>query len=353
MRILELGPVPVVKPVYPDETMLVGTGRDPLPIGDPTAFDLSPGKLGRVLALLKDHSIDALFVTRLSSQRDAIIPVIFRLLTDHRSLRRGVPLLRIFGDRIVRLGAAAPIIVYDPSDAPFVPRQALWLWAVATAVFKRELPLDRWQLFMRTAHADVPTPRFRKLPYYQAIIDKVRPMSLGLPAESERALPSHIPAKTTDVFFAGEIKANSSVRDAGIRELLALRDRGVSVDLPNARLTLDEFLRRCGQARLVWSPQGFGHDCFRHYEAAACGSVPLISRSPIEQYAPFRDGETAIFYDPEPGGLTRRVVSALERREELRVMGMAARGHVLAFHSAKARVDHMVATVLINPALRG
>jgi glycosyltransferase involved in cell wall biosynthesis len=101
---------------------------------------------------------------------------------------------------------------------------------------------------------------------------------------------------------------------------------------------------------LVWSPAGLGHDTFRHYEAAACGSVPLISRPTIEQYAPFREGETAFFYDPEPGGLGAALARALERREDLPAMGRTARAHVLAHHTVRARVDHMLAAVSVPRA---
>jgi hypothetical protein len=249
---------------------------------------------------------------------------------------------------MLRFGAHAPIIVFDPSDAPFVPRRVLWLWRRAAVVFKSELPLDRWRLFMRTAHGDLPTPRFRRLDRYRAILDKVRPMSLGLSADSERAIPAQIPPKSVDLFFAGSIEANSWLRETGLRELVALRDGGGDIDIAAERLPRPDFFHRCGRARLVWSPAGLGHDAFRHYEAAACGAVPLISRPTIEQYAPFRDGETAFFYDPEPGGLAAAIARALARRDDLATMGRAARAHALAHHTVRARVDHMLDAVAVR-----
>jgi hypothetical protein len=286
------------------------------------------------------------FVTRFSSQRDAVrLATLVRLLANHRVWQRGVPAVRIFGDRILRLGAAPPIVVHDPADAPFVPRNALWLWRRAAAVFKRELPLDRWSMFMRTAHEDVPTPRFRKLTRYRSIVEKVRPISLGLSIAKEKAIPAEPLEKRVDVFFAGLTEANSYLRETGLRELIALRDQGVSIDIPEGRLPREEFFRRCAEARLVWSPAGLGHDTFRHYEAGACYAVPLISRPTIEQYRPFAEGETAFFYDPEPGGLAAAIQRALVQRERLPAMARAARSHVLVHHTARARVDHMLAAV--------
>lgn len=342
MRLLEFGPVPIAKAAYPAETVFVGTGADSVGAPDETAFDFSVPNLRRVYGLLCDTSFDAIFVTRQSTQ---IGPhhAVLRLLMNRHVARRGVPALRIFGDRMLRLAAHAPIVVFDPSDASFVPRRALWLWRRAAAVFKRELPLDRWQLFTRTVHSGLPTPRFRRLARYRAIVDKLRPMSLGLSTETEAAIPRQMPPKTVDLFFAGSVEGNSWLRETGLKELAELRrTAGIDIDLVETRLPQHEFLRRCAQARLVWSPGGLGHDTFRHYEAAACGAVPLISRPTILQYAPFREGETAFFYDPEAGGLSAAVMRALERGDDLAAMGLAARAHATTHHTLRARVDHML-----------
>ncbi|MCC0015186.1 MAG: glycosyltransferase family 1 protein [Rhodobiaceae bacterium] len=350
MRILEIGPVPLVIQVYPDETVYVGTGPDPVSAGDPQAFSFSLSRIGHIRTLLRDPAFDAVFVNRPASTRDAFGPrAIIRQLANRRALRRGFPVVRPFGDRILRLGAAAPIVLFDPSDAPYIAPHALWLWRKADVVFKRELPQDHWRLFMRTVHADVPTPRFRRIPAHAAIVAKVRPMSLGLSPQEQLAMPQAPLAKSVDVFFAGALEANSSLREAGMRELRALHARGFSIDIAGTRLPPQEFYRRCAKARIVWSPEGLGHDSFRHYEAAACGAVPLINRPSIIQYAPFRHGENALFYDPEPGGLTAMVEHALARNDELETMGAAARAHVLARHTLKARVDHMLAAVGAGP----
>lgn len=344
MRILEFGPAPFVKSVYPD-TVFVAIGANAVRAADASGLDFSLRNLARIRRLVTDASFDAIVVTRSSSQHDAVrLATLVRLVANRRTGARGIPLVRIFGDRILRLGASPPIIVHDPADAPFVPRNALWLWRSATAIFKRELPLDRWLLFMRTAHEDVPTPRFRRLDKYRSILAKVRPMSLGLALDKERAISAAPAEKRTDVFFAGLSEANSYVRETGLRELRELRAAGIGVDIAEERLPRDEFFRRCAEARLVWSPGGLGHDAFRHYEAAACGSVPLISRPPIEQYRPFTDGVSAFFYDPEEGGLGRAIRRALLRRDDLAAVGQAARAHVMAHHTVKARVDHMLET---------
>lgn len=232
--------------------------------------------------------------------------------------------------------------MHDSSDSTFITRRVLWLFRRASIVFKRELPIDRWQVFTHTIHPDLPTGRFRRIAAYRDIIAKMHPISLGFRVGHEKLFPSGPVEKTRDIFFAGTGSFSSFVRERGSEEIRALIASGLDVDAPEGFLPREEFYRRCAQARLVWSPHGFGHDCFRHYEAAALGSVPLINRPPIEQYERFTDGVNCFFYDPEPGGLTQAIQRALARRDELAAMGEAARAHYRAHHSVKARVDHML-----------
>src|SRR4029079_3368923 len=159
---------------------------------------------------------DAVFVMRRAEQRDAVgTGLLLRLLLNRHGVQRASTFVRSLGDRMLRFGARAPVILFDPSDAPFVPRHVLWLWKRADRIYKRELPLDRWRLFMRTAHPDVPTRRFRMRPRYRAILNKVAPMSLGLTLNAETALPLDPIEKTTDVFFAGASRGNSYLRETG------------------------------------------------------------------------------------------------------------------------------------------
>jgi hypothetical protein len=156
--------------------------------------------------------------------------------------------------------------------------------------------------------------------------------------------------KTTDVFFAGIVDGSSTVRQRGLAELIALRDRGVRVDLPEQRMPPQEFYRRCAQAWIVWSPEGLGWDCFRHYEALACGSVPVINQPPIERYRPLLHGVHALFYDPEPGALTATITSALADKDRLRTIAAAGKAHVLAHHTIAAIAKYVVETTLGEPS---
>ena len=136
------------------------------------------------------------------------------------------------------------------------------------------------------------------------------------------------------------------MRDRGLAELARLAVAGVTVDLATSRLPLEEYLARCARAWLTWSPEGLGWDCFRHYEAAACGSVPLINQPSILRHAPLLDGVHCFFYEIEGDGLQRTVRRALADKDALRRMAEAARAHVLQCHDRAALCRYVIDSCL-------
>jgi hypothetical protein len=148
--------------------------------------------------------------------------------------------------------------------------------------------------------------------------------------------------KTADVFFAGQVTLNSTVREAGMRQLETLAARGYRIDIARERLPYREFLARCARSWLTWSPEGYGWDCRRHYEAALCRSVPLMSRATIHRHRPLVAGEHGFYYDVEGDGLIRAAEDALADKERLARIAEASRTHVLTHHTYEAICRYMV-----------
>lgn len=349
MRIVELGEKPYVKGAFPGATAYFSTAPV-APPADPAGGAWSVSLANAPLLLRHLRAAD-LIVCQPSFWSPWHWRGLARLF-DRRLLRGHLPLVRGAGPQLLRLPFRAPLAVVDHEDLPVINRSNFFLLDRATLYFKRELPVDRWRLFMKTGHANLPTPRFRKQARYERGIRKLRPLSLGLPLTAPAAYPQHAGDKTADVFFAGLIEGSSSVRAAGLRELLALKERGVRVDIADRRLEPGEFYRRCAAAWLTWSPEGLGWDCFRHYEAPACGSVPVINRQTIERHQPLRDGVHAIYYDVEEGGLTATVLAALDDKDRLRAIAAAGRTHVLMHHAPTALATYIVSATLAASAER-
>jgi hypothetical protein len=256
---------------------------------------------------------------------------------------------RYLGQQMLRGRHQAPLAIWDPEDGPVIARQNVFLLDRATLYFKRELPPDHWRVFTGSLSRSTPTPRFRGKPHQRRRIAKVRPISLGLPLGRDRldaAQPIPPGEKTADIFFTGRVKGSSTVRERGLGELLALRERGLRVDIPDNNLPLDEYLRRCASAWLTWSPEGYGYECFRTYEAALCGSVAVVNRPTVDCYRPLLCGEHLFHYPVEPGGLTATIEHALADKARLTRMAQAARAFVLAEHTQAALARYVARTTL-------
>ena len=257
---------------------------------------------------------------------------------------RAVPfLLKYLASFALVLAARRPIVVIDTGDYMSVPRHTLWVMGRAVLTYKRELPSDRWRVLAGTLHRRQPARRMRRRAGLEAVLRRIRPMSLGALVAPSPPLPMAPSEKTVDVFFAGETETNSTMRSDGVKELEELRAQGLVVEVLRERLPLEEFYRRCARAWLVWSPEGNGWECYRHYEALLCASVPLINRPWIMRHRPLQDGEHCVFYDPEPGGLVRAATAALGDRQRLVAMAEAGRSFVLAHHTRTACCAHIMA----------
>jgi hypothetical protein len=353
-RVLEIGAVAMFKQAAPASTELVWTGPqdDVEGVGRPTAFDL------RRLPALRRALDRGAFDLVIGHPPGAVPWHPVRVARLLRRFGRRAPALtvRALGVLLLRRPTRTPLAIVDLADTSIIRRHHFPLLDRARVYFKRELPADHWKVFTGTLAADGVPPRQRALPPFVDWCAKLAPISLGVsPLRGDEIASVSVPPpeKTVDVFFAGRIASSSTVRLAGQAELQALAREGVRVDLAVDRLDRREFYRRCARAWITWSPEGLGWDCFRHYEAPLCGSVPLMNRPSIRRHAPLRAGEHALYYDVEPGALADGVRAALADRARLAGMAGAARDHVRRHHTLERLCEHVVRTCLGSGTVSG
>jgi hypothetical protein len=263
------------------------------------------------------------------------------------NIRAPLGLFAIFAWRFVHLFHEVPIAVLDLGDPCHIFRHNFFLLDACKAFFKRELPSDYWLAFCGAGYPNFPGRRSRTIARNCRRVQKLRPISYGFfdgPSPPPAELAS--PAKNVDIFFAGNVAANSTIRVAGLKELLALQKEGFIIDIPPVQLPRPEFLQRMSAAWLAWSPAGLGWDCQRHYEAALVGSVPLMNYPTIMRDRPLCDGVHCVLYSVEPGGLAQAARTALADKPRLRKMAQAASAHVREHHTFYARAERIVSTVL-------
>ena len=320
-RILEIGRTSCFSQLYPQHTTWVRTGA-PLAHGN-TEPSARVGVL-TVLSLLRE--------LRRGGFGLVILPAVdIRYGHDARfgkRLLRRVLALLAKSDAVGRMASAwlhldrAAVAIVDYSDDVRVSYETCALVPRFRAYFKREL---------------YPNQSLRRGERYEQFNGRVHAVTLPLPDETA-PIPSDA-EKTTDVFFSGGL--HGPVREQGIAELHQLAREGYAVDVSAGALSYAEYLQRMSVSRIVWSPEGFGWDCYRHYEAAFCGAVPLINTPRDARALPFEDRVHCLYYDPQPGVLSVAVKRALQDPPALRQIAAAARELVLTKHTRRAIAEYI------------
>lgn len=331
MRILEVGRTPYLSGYFPG--------------GDVDRFDTGPYQnstapefagLSALLRAIGNESYD-LIVCEPNVRRR--FDALSRLLFSRKIFSERPSVSSIFAQQLFRRRLDVPIAVVDVEDHSRITAADRYLLARSTLYFKRELPSDEWKLL--DGGDGFASPRLRSKEPLRAMMEKILPVSLGMSPDAEAFVQRAVtpaktspektsPEKTSDVFFAGNVRGLPE-RERGLAELRELAGAGVKVDIPERRIDREEFFRRCAAAYLVWSPEGYGWDCFRHHEAAAMASVPVINAPSIRPYRPMQHGSECLYYVPERGALARTILAALENRDGLIAIGQAAREHALSF----------------------
>jgi hypothetical protein len=340
LRILEIGHFHYTKAHLPAQTTLVWTGLKPDEPGLPTE-PLTLRSFMRLLRAVRNghHDVIVVYVEQWAPWHWKHLR---RLLSLH-PIRTALKLSLIQSLRLVRPGTT--VMVLDLTEWGVIHRYNEFLLDKCAIWFKRELPFDRWRTFRRSSGGGFPATRFRRQPRNRRRIEKLRPLSLGcLQPPGDQ---SSFPDKTSDLFVAVSAPNSSTVRVEGLRQIAALRELGLKIDVAEHRIQPDEFYARMSAAWLTWSPEGFGWDCFRHYEAPLYYSVPVISTPSIIRQFPLIDREHAFYYFPdEPDGLVRTVQQALADKEGLRRTAETARAHVMRHHLWPGRIEDLLAMAL-------
>ncbi len=341
LKILEIGQFCHMKRVLPAQTTLIFTGENWAECEglDHRAFDftLLPWLRRSVLRGDWDMAVCHVPVRPVWDRKHGLGIALKGLL------RRFIH-TRTLGTHLLPVRGPTPIVMLDFNDEPWVPGHAFAHLDHAILYFKRELPTDLAKAFLDQSPVLRTHPDAMSSSFVQRNLPKLRPMSAPIPEEVVRMALETKTQKETDVFFVGSV--NSTIRAAGLRVLKALQAEGYRIDIAEGGLSRREYLARCARAWLTWSPEGYGWECFRHYEASLCLSVPVLSPPGIFRHHPLREGEHAIYYSVEGDDLRRAVTKALASRLSLEAMALAAREHVLRHHTLPKAVDHILDTVL-------
>jgi hypothetical protein len=332
-RIVEIGAWGLFQQTRPDSTLLLWTCEEDQVAPSHNVREFNLKEFWRLRRRIRSGEFDLIVVYPTTRHP----PWHWRPLRSlfHRPLAPWRRFARLFGIQALRLlPQRVPIVVVDNDDMRTIPRHNAFLLDRCRYYFKRELPIDRWQVFQRTVHPEMPSTRFRGKPRNRERIAKLRPWAIGFACPG-RELPAMVfPEKTIDVFVSVTIEDRSTVRIDGIAELRRLAAEGdIRIFIAEQRMLYTDFMATMARAWITWSPEGFGWNCIRHHEAAAVFSVPLINQPTVVRWHPMIVGVHALYYSADvPGDLSRVIRAALKDSRRLNEMANAARQHVAQHH---------------------
>jgi hypothetical protein len=253
------------------------------------------------------------------------------------------------GQALVPWLRGVPIAVVDLADSNLLAVRNRELLRSATRYYKRELPANPLLACQLTGSFVMNVRHTLEQQELVASLSKVHPLSLGI-SEAVADLADVFSSSCTkqyDIFCSVQPGGSYSLRaERFVGQLRELGQRGYRVRISEHPLPFEEYLKVCAESWMVWSPEGMGWDCWRHYEIAATRSVPVINYPSILRDAPMLHGVHAVFYDPAGDGLKDAVVRELRDKQRLLDMGSNARQLVIEHHTYKKQFGRILAECL-------
>ena len=226
VRILEIGSS-YFKLEYPEQTTSLWSMPRLPQEGEPIDGFSTPDRMWRELRAARDGRYDVIVVNTL--RYSPWHPRYWGRAPFYTPHQPWASLSRPFGVSVLRFAKApVPLIAIDMDDAFGIGRSSVFLLDKARIFFKRELPVDKWQVLYGTVHPHLPTLRYRNSERWRRRMDALQPISLPQFRHSDRWRSAPFPEKTHDIFFSGAILGNSTVRSAGLAELERLKAQRLS-----------------------------------------------------------------------------------------------------------------------------
>ncbi|MCI5144594.1 MAG: hypothetical protein D3923_03490 [Candidatus Electrothrix sp. AR3] len=175
------------------------------------------------------------------------------------------------------LNTLAPVAVVDLDDWICLPPQGQNLLRHCSSYYKRELPFNRFFLYYQQRPAPWRVWRKKLAP----VCAKARNIPLGVEDKKYYDLKARRKDKQEiDIFYCG--LPTSSPRLTALEQLkkMAITTKWNIVIADT--LPFNEYCDIISRSKITISISGGGWDCFRHYEAVALGSLPLMDRPVVD-----------------------------------------------------------------------
>jgi hypothetical protein len=171
------------------------------------------------------------------------------------------------------------LAVIDLDDWICLPPSGQKLLQACSSYYKRELPYNRFFLYYQQRPAPWRLWREKLAP----ICAKIQNIPLGIEDEKYFALKKmRENEKNVDIFYCGQ--STSTIRITALEHLKKLAaTTSWNIVIADA-LPFSEYCAAVARSKITVSISGGGWDCFRHYEAVALGSIPLMDAPTVDSF---------------------------------------------------------------------
>lgn len=330
-RIIEIGFLPLLKRFYPEQVRYFDTR---FTYADYRGYAY---KDGTRVSKLSDLFRNAWDLWLLSGKKDYDF-VVARAMGPINSEGRWSRYLakKVMGVflkyLILRVSRGKKLVVIDYTDHRSIHPRDLCLLKHSVLYFKRELADNIWSSLEGTIPEGTNLGSISHTEEMARHAQKLRPISLGIEAAEEGLRTAE---KKYDVFYSAHNYQIHPARLKAEEAIKRLEEKGLRVAPHDHWLSDEEFKEVVSQTWLCLSPSGIGWDCYRHYEVAVYGSLPVLTPPSITCHKPYTHGENAYFLNPNEDW-TERLIGWLQDKDKLREMTGRAYQHASTHHTFAA-----------------
>jgi hypothetical protein len=232
------------------------------------------------LVLLADHNAQLTEYQRMG--RFQRLWTLARLIRSYRAnALTQYKYISMFPLSIADICRAAPVIMVDFSDYPYLTPTDVEILRNCLLYFKREVPYNRFVLYHQHFQFNY-LRRAQKDEMLSELLQKVHNIPLGIPDDKFHTLTKlRVDIQDIDVFWVGRV--SNTMRATTIKLLNEFASKmSWNIVIPNKRLSFQEYCQMIARSKITISVEGGGWDCDRHYEAIALGSLPLINKPTVD-----------------------------------------------------------------------
>ncbi|MBD3308030.1 hypothetical protein GF339_16430 [candidate division KSB3 bacterium] len=234
----------------------------------------------------------------------------------------------------------APVVVVDLNDIPYLKPGMVEVLQECKLYFKREVPYNRFGIYHSFRSAKYRTQETL------ALLKKIRHIPLGiLDSTFDELSQMRTPSQDIDVFWVGQMSSTIRVKVSQYLRELASQNRWKIV-IPQERLSFEEYCRMVARSKITVSVEGDGWDCFRHYEAVALGSLPLIN-TPTVDAAWWHKMPKDIYFDNDFSNFTDRIQQLLDD-EALRKACLQKMETVIKHHMVWSKIIQYIVNTSVH-----